>query len=189
MNPFTSWSRSVDEVVRQGRIGTPVSVRVVDLTAADHGHVEANLARAIEAAWGWLGSAPSFLRASGDVEAGHVTAMLRFASGASAAITAGVSGVSVPRLEAHVVGNTGVVIWEPPDPNEPTDDHDPPLGEQGRPPVPPDQLRVVLRAILSSSAQGRTVRLGDAGDEGSEFSRPAIDVNGARPEAPQALSA
>ncbi|MFO0954900.1 MAG: Gfo/Idh/MocA family oxidoreductase [Isosphaeraceae bacterium] len=118
MDAFQALSQSVAEAIRQGRPGTPVSARVLDFSTADHGRVEANLARGIDAVCGWLGGTPEHVSASGDVASGQVTALLRFGSGATALVTAGTCGHSSPALHAMLVGNKAVCSWESPDPAE-----------------------------------------------------------------------
>src|SRR5690348_9385959 len=65
MEQFGSLDRSVTEVIRQGRIGTAVSLRLVDHTTADHGRIEPILARAIQAVCTWLRGTPEHVSAAG----------------------------------------------------------------------------------------------------------------------------
>src|SRR5437016_4926104 len=96
MEHFQSLSQAVAEVIRQGRIGTPVSLRIVDHTTADHGRIEPILARTIEAACTWVRGAPEQVSAAGGIPAGQITALIRFASGQSALVSVGVCGLSPP---------------------------------------------------------------------------------------------
>ena len=58
MHAFDVAAQAVAEALRTGQIGTPVAARVVAALTADHGRIERQLARILEACAEWLGSRP-----------------------------------------------------------------------------------------------------------------------------------
>ena len=72
MHAFDVAAQAVAEALRTGQIGTPVAIRVVAALTADHGRIERQLARILEACADWLGSRPDQLTALGGVEVGQV---------------------------------------------------------------------------------------------------------------------
>lgn len=106
-------SDAVLTAVRAKRIGTPVSVRIVDHTASEVGEIEPLLARALEASTCWLDADVRRLAALGDLRSGQVSVLLDFPQGQTALVSVGTRGHSRPLLEVVVVGNRGVLSWEP----------------------------------------------------------------------------
>lgn len=113
MDSFDALARTVEQALRDRRIGTPSSVRLVVFTAADHGLVAGTLSRAADAVCRWLDAKPVRVSALGGLKEGRITAIVLFDGGQSAAISVGVPGVSGPMLEACIVGSHGVLGWEP----------------------------------------------------------------------------
>ena len=81
MAQFDVAAQAVAEALRTGQIGTPVAARVVAALTADHGRIERQLARILEACAEWLGSRPDQLTAFGGVEVGQVSVLARFETG------------------------------------------------------------------------------------------------------------
>jgi len=106
-------SDAVLAAVRAKRIGTPVSVRIVDHTASEVDQLEPLLARALEAASRWLDADVRRLAALGDFPSGQVSVLAEFRQGQTALVSVGTRGHSRPLLEVVVVGNRGVLSWEP----------------------------------------------------------------------------
>src|SRR5262245_38727095 len=112
MPTFDVAAQTVAEALKTGQIGTPVAARVVAALAGDHGGLERQLARILEACADWLGSRPDQLTAFGGVESGQVSALARFEAGATALVAVSVMGVGRPLLEATVWGNRGLLSWD-----------------------------------------------------------------------------
>ena len=85
---------------------------MVAALTADHGRIERQLARILEACAEWLGSRPDQLTAFGGVEVGQVSALARFETGASALVAVGATGAGRPLLEVTVWGNRGILSWD-----------------------------------------------------------------------------
>src|SRR3954452_6854012 len=112
MHAFEVVAQTVAEALLTGQIGTPVAARVVAALTADHGRIERQLARILEACADWLGSRPDQLTAFGDVGAGQVSALARFEAGSTALVAVSVTGVGRPLLEVTVWGNRGILSWD-----------------------------------------------------------------------------
>lgn len=161
MDSFEALSQAMAEVVRQGRLGTLVSLRFLDHTTADHGLIEPNLARGLHSVCDWLGSAPELVSASGGVQAGQITVLIRFGSGSTALVSAGIYGSGSPKMNAILVGNRGVSSWESVDPDEldtPADN----AKRQASTQEPPPRIQEILKAVRAALATGRSVSLADA---------------------------
>jgi predicted dehydrogenase len=104
--------KTVDSALKTGQIGTPVAVRIVAHVTADHGEIERLLARALDAAAGWLGSKPQSVTALGSVAGGQISTLMQMADGQTALISAGSSGIGSPLWEIVVFGNHGILSWE-----------------------------------------------------------------------------
>src|SRR5919107_1434523 len=111
MHAFDVAAQAVAEALRTGQIGTPVAARVVAGLTADHGRIERQLARILEACAEWLGGRPDQLTAFGGVEVGQVSALARFETGATALVAVGATGTGRPLLEVTVWGNRGILSW------------------------------------------------------------------------------
>ncbi len=119
MGSLNAVCETVSAALRAKRIGTPVSVRIVDHTVFDAAQVEAVLAGALEAASSWLGADVRRLAAGGRLEAGQVSVLAELRQGQTALVIAGTRGRRQPLLEAVVVGNRGILSWEPGDASQP----------------------------------------------------------------------
>ncbi len=106
-------SHAVQKALAAKRIGTPVSVRLVDHSAADAAQIEPALARDLETAAAWLGAEVRRLAALGDLQSGPVSVLLEFVQGQTALVSVGTRGRGAPLVEALVVGGRGVLSWEP----------------------------------------------------------------------------
>jgi predicted dehydrogenase len=104
---------AIESALTAGRIGTPVAARLIDCTVADHGQIETRLAQGLEAAAGWLRSDVIRLAAVGSAGNGHASVLAQCRRGQMALVSAGVRGQSPPLIEALVVGNQGIVSYEP----------------------------------------------------------------------------
>jgi len=106
----------VADVVGRGlgakRIGTPVFARIVAQTTGGPDRFEPLLAQALETASRWLPSEVRRIAALGDFASGHVSALVEYAQGQTALVSAGTQSDSPPTVEAFVVGTRGVVDWE-----------------------------------------------------------------------------
>ena len=153
MDPFEAASQTLRSALETDRIGSPVAVRVVVHLAADHGLIERIASRALEEAAGWLKGEPKRLTARGGVEAGQITALVRFAGGQTALVSAGSSGMGAPLMEIVVIGNRGVLSWE--------GGHAFPFSD-----VPkaegdlPEKAAAFLRAVRASLRSGKSTGIG-----------------------------
>jgi predicted dehydrogenase len=150
MHAFDVAAQTVAEALKAGQIGTPVAARVVAALTADHGRIERQLARLLEACAGWLGSRPDQLTAFGGAESGQGSVLARFATGATALAAASVTGVGRPLLEITVWGNRGILSWDGANsmPTATAEDPDPGLSETAD---------LFLRQARDSLASGRSV--------------------------------
>ncbi|MFH1269379.1 MAG: Gfo/Idh/MocA family oxidoreductase [Planctomycetota bacterium] len=106
-------NEAVITALRARRIGTPVSVRIVDHGTSEIDAVESRLARALEAASRWLDADVRRLAALGGFQSGQVSVLMEFRQGQTALVSAGTHGRGRPLVEVVVVGNRGVLSWEP----------------------------------------------------------------------------
>jgi len=104
---------AVRSVLRAKRIGTPVSVRIVDHTISDSDRLGPTLGRSLEAACRWLDADVCRLVALGDLHSGPVSVLMEFGEGQTALVSVGTRARRAPLLEVVVVGNRGVLSWEP----------------------------------------------------------------------------
>lgn len=115
MRQFAVAAETIARALESGQIGQPVAARVVANLPADHGRVERLLELALEQTAGWIESPAEEVNASGSLEGGQITALVRFSGGQSALVSAGVRGVGPPRVEMMLVGNRGILSWQPGD--------------------------------------------------------------------------
>jgi len=149
--PASAASDAVLNVLRAKRIGTPVSVRIVDHTISDSDRLAPTLGRQLEAASRWLDADVRRLAALGDLRSGPVSVLMEFRQGQTAIVSVGTHGRRSPLLEVIVVGNRGVLSWEPgPGPAVESE----PAGSTGSPSV-----RRLLDAVGESLASGSPVTL------------------------------
>jgi len=112
MDLFELSQKTVDSALRQDRIGTPVSVRVIAQATVDHGRIEPLLVRAIVTAGDWLGAKPTRLLARGSIESGELSVQLAYEGGQAALVSAGSPGMAAPFVDVLIAGNRGVLSWE-----------------------------------------------------------------------------
>jgi hypothetical protein len=157
------------------RIGVPVFVRVVDHTTARVDAVEPRLGRALDEAAGWIGAGVRRLAALGDFAPGQVSVLVEFDEGQTALVSVGTRGEGPPLLEIVVVGNRGVLSWEPePGPHFGAESASTPLSQTAR-----QLLDAVRRSLQSGNpvAMGGNAASGDVRVErvaGAERSEPPV---------------
>jgi predicted dehydrogenase len=147
-------SKAVLAAVKAKRIGTPVSVRIVDHTSSDPRRVDALLVQALETASRWLGAEVGRLVALGGAESGQISALAQFPKGQTALVSVGTRGRSCPLLEAVVVGNRGILCWEP--------HREPAVEPQLLQPKPSQSRARLLDAVHKSLESGGPVTLAGA---------------------------
>jgi len=103
---------AVQKALATGQIGTPVGVRIVEHSSADHGQIESTSARALSAAISWLGGKPTRLTAGGSVRDGQITTLALLDGGQTAVVSAGACGVGLPLRCILVWGSHGILCWE-----------------------------------------------------------------------------
>ena len=106
-------SEAVLAALRSKRIGTPVAVRIVDHAPAGAWAIEPRLAGALETASRWLDADVRRLAALGDFASGQVSVLMEMMEGQTALVSVGSCGSSPALLEVVVVGNRGILSWEP----------------------------------------------------------------------------
>ena len=156
--------------IRSKRIGVPVSVRIVDHTAPDADRLAPVLGRSLEIASRWLDADVRRLAALGDLRSGPVSVLMEFCQGQTALVSAGTRGDSRPLLEVVVVGNRGVLSWEP--------GGGPPAPEG----TPSDDARRLLDAVRRSLESRGPVRVD--GEPDPQKATPA-EVSSQRGAAPR----
>ncbi|MFC1597614.1 hypothetical protein ACFL5Q_06730, partial [Planctomycetota bacterium] len=91
-------SEAVLAALRSKRIGTPVSVRIVDCGTSEVERLEPRLARAMETASRWLGAEVRRLAALGDFQSHQVSVLAEFRQGQTALVSVGTRGHARPLL-------------------------------------------------------------------------------------------
>lgn len=120
MDSFSLAVETVEPALVAGRIGTPVALRIFAQTAIETSQLPGILARSLEVAARWFVSEPAVVYAAGSVEGDaaegtptpHVALAVRFENGRAAVLSAGLAHAT-PRMELLVIGNRGVISWEP----------------------------------------------------------------------------
>lgn len=124
MDHFSLALATAEPALAAGRIGTPVALRLFAQTAREASQLVGILARSLETATRWLAAEPASVYAVGsladDATSGrndeantpHVALAVRFANGRAAVLSAGLAQAT-PRMELLVIGNRGVISWEP----------------------------------------------------------------------------
>ena len=162
-------SDAVRSVLRAKRIGNPVSVRIVDHTISDADRLGPTLGRHLEAASRWLDADVCRLAALGDLRSGPVSVLMQFREGQTALVSAGTRGRRGPLLEVVVVGNRGVLSWEP-GPGPATES-----GPAG--PADSPSARRLLDAVRRSLASAGPVTLdGEAPEAAPSAERPSHPI-------------
>jgi predicted dehydrogenase len=156
MDPWKAAVDTVQQALKTPRIGTPVFTRIVAHTSEDHGRIEPLLGVALETASSWLGSSIVRLAALGSVTAGQITVQALFARGQTALISAGSRGLSPPLVETLVVGNKGILSWEPDASAAQAVAEVPTLSDEGR---------RLLGAVRKSLDMGQVVQFDEWGRE------------------------
>src|SRR5687767_6881579 len=100
----------ISKALEDGRVGVPCSVRIIDHSVADHGLIYASLAAGMHFAVEWLAAEVETIYATGGVEAGQISVLMRFVNGQTALVSVGTTQ-SQPLLDVHVVGNKGILSW------------------------------------------------------------------------------
>jgi len=149
-------SQSVLAALRSKRIGTPVSVRIVDCGASEVEQLEPRLAEAMEMASRWLGAEVRRLAALGDMESGQLSVLMEFRQGQTALVSVGTRGHSRPLLEVTVVGSRGIFSWEP--------GFEPAAGPELAVETPSAEGRRVVDAVARSLGTGGPVWLSREGE-------------------------
>ncbi|MBI2826759.1 MAG: Gfo/Idh/MocA family oxidoreductase [Planctomycetia bacterium] len=108
-------ARTIETALDSDRIGTPVAVRLHVAVTADHGQLRPLLAGALEAAERWLAAKISRIFALGGPAVGHVSAHLTCQGGQTGLVSVSLVGGSTPRVELVLVGNQGILSWQPDD--------------------------------------------------------------------------
>jgi len=107
--------QGVQQALAEGQIGAPVFVRWVAANAREAAELLPGLGAMLEAAETWLGAAAQRLYAVGSPEAGQVTAMVDYAGGQSALLTAALAPLhGSPHVNLTLLGQRGAVYHEDP---------------------------------------------------------------------------
>jgi len=103
----------LSQAIQGRRLGAPVSLRLFVQLSADHGHVESWLGQAVALAGECFGDDVLRVYATGTLASGQLTAHLLWAGGQTALLNIGTCGMGRAGVEAVLIGNQGVLTYEP----------------------------------------------------------------------------
>jgi hypothetical protein len=105
--------KSVQSVIDEDRIGSPVFLRCVFNIASEASSLLQPTAEIVALSNGWMPSQPQSIYAQGDVDATQVTVMVKYAAGQMAVLS--INRVDTETgIDIMLVGNKGVIYHETP---------------------------------------------------------------------------
>ncbi len=105
--------KSVQSVIDEDRIGSPVFLRCVLNIASEASSLMQPAAEIVALSNGWMPSQPQSIYAQGDVDATQVTVMVKYADGQMAVLS--INRVDTETgIDIMLVGNKGVIYHETP---------------------------------------------------------------------------
>ena len=105
--------KSVQSVIDEDRIGSPVFLRCVLNIASEASSLLQPAAEIVALSNGWMPSQPQSIYAQGDVDATQVTVMVKYADGQMAVLS--INRVDTETgIDIMLVGNKGVIYHETP---------------------------------------------------------------------------
>ncbi|MCE2399384.1 hypothetical protein J4G08_00695 [Candidatus Poribacteria bacterium] len=108
-----SLKKSIDSVIKQNRIGSPVFLRCVLNIASETSSLLQPTAEMVALSNGWIPSQPQRVYAQGDTDAIQVTVMVEYVDGQMAVLS--INRVDTETaIDIMLVGNKGVIYHETP---------------------------------------------------------------------------
>lgn len=107
MTYLTRLSTAIKQELEQGRLGTPVYVRIVVVASSDHGHLVPVSAAGMQVVRELLGLAIEEVFAVGSVESGNLSLQLHLEGGRTGQVVAILKREGPPGADLLVVGNHG----------------------------------------------------------------------------------
>jgi predicted dehydrogenase len=107
-----SLGQSVQQIINEGRIGSPVFVRCVAHVAPERAQLSACLNEVIATTTTWMGAPVERMYALGSADAGQLTAVLQFERGQTALVSVGVAPNADPTIDLMVLGNRGAAYYQ-----------------------------------------------------------------------------
>ena len=105
-------ARCMQRALESSQIGAAVAVRVTAYISPDPDAIEPQLGEAVRLVSSWVDSPLLQVHIEGGLQAGEITALLRFEKGQTALISCGVCSTAPYTLGAVVFGTKGVISWE-----------------------------------------------------------------------------
>jgi len=107
MTYLTRLTTAIKQELEQGRLGTPVYVRIVVVASSDHGHLVPVSAAGMQVVQELLGLAIDEVFAAGSVESGTLSLQLHLEGGRTGQVVAILQREGPPGADLLVVGNHG----------------------------------------------------------------------------------
>src|SRR5262245_38087509 len=109
---FTAIAAAVRQAIETGRIGIPVSARLLLHTVKNADDIPPLMANVLTEALAWFAAKPHTVWASGDVRSGHWTVLVRLTAGQSLIVSVGKQVTELPVTEVVLFGNHGTLSCE-----------------------------------------------------------------------------
>ena len=107
MTYLTRLTTAIKTELEQGRLGTPVYVRIVVVASSDHGHLVRVSAAGAQVVQELLGREIDGIFAVGSVESGNLSLQLHLEGGRTGQVVATLKREGLPGTDLLVVGNHG----------------------------------------------------------------------------------
>ena len=146
-------SKAICQGLQSGQIGNPVSVRLINQDCTEP--LESSIPDSLDHVCLWMGHSPNAILAMRYPQTNSLSIHLQFPDGQMALLSIGTTPGDWNTFEVIVVGNQGLLTWEPDTVSQPPCDDETdnikPIG------------KTLLPAIEQSLVSGRVVRLDNSG--------------------------
>ena len=109
MTYLTRLTAAIKNELAQGRLGTPVYVRIVIVASSDHGHLVPVSVAGIQVVQELLGPAIDEIFVVGSVESGNLSLQVHLAGGRTGQVVVILKRESAPGADLLLVGNHGTL--------------------------------------------------------------------------------
>ena len=109
MTYLTRLTAAIKRELEQGRLGTPVYVRLVIVASSDHGHLVPNSVAGMQLVQELLGPPIEEVFAAGSVESGNLSLQLHLAGGRTGQVISILRREGSPGADLLLVGNHGTL--------------------------------------------------------------------------------
>lgn len=109
MTYLTRLTAAIKNELEQGRLGTPVYVRLVIVASSDHGHLVPTSVAGMQVVQELLGPPIEEIFAAGSVESGNLSLQLHLEGGRTGQVAAVLKREGPPGADLLVVGNHGTL--------------------------------------------------------------------------------